>query len=259
VKPGVLRWIIIGLTVCYYSFTDAQSTSSTQFSNELRFARAIAKRWTGELTFTNAWMPSPPAAGLFNRYSQWAVGAWGHNYIAPKWRLSGGFFYYRKIEQEEPDQLKSNEFRLSGQASYYIKKIGYTVTSRSRVEWRFIENSDADYNSVVRLREQLKLIVAINGKSIRQGIFYGFGSEELFFKTPSDVNGDEFFDRNRFEIGAGYAVTNDMSIELYYTNEFVPRETNEMNHIINLDFNFKNLISNIRKRLSPPPQSSPDE
>jgi hypothetical protein len=259
VQPRVLRWIIIGLIVCYSSYTHSQSTSSTQFSNELRFARAIAKRWTGELTFTNAWMPSPPAAGLFSRYSQWAMGAWAHNYIAPKWRLSAGFFYYREIEQEEPEQLKSNEFRLSGQANYYIKKIGYTVTWRSRLEWRLIENSEADYNSVLRLREQLKLIVAINGKSIRQGIFYGFGSEELLFKTPSDDNGNEFFDRNRFEIGAGYAVTNDMSIELYYTNEFVPRETNQINHIINVDLNFKNLITNIRKRLSPPQNSLPED
>jgi len=258
-SPRVLRWIFIGLIVSYTSFTHAQSTSSTQFSSELRFSRALAKRWTGELTFTNGWMQSPPAAGLFSRYSQWSLGGWGHNYIAPKWRLSAGFFYYRKIEQEEPEQLKSNEFRLSGQTNYYIKKIGYAITSRSRLEWRYIENSEGNYNSVFRLREQVKMIVSINGKSIRQGIFYGFGSEELFFKTPSDVNGNELFDRNRFEIGAGYAVTNDMSIELYYTNEFLPRETNQFNHIINLDFNFKNLISNIRKRLSPPENSVPDD
>jgi hypothetical protein len=254
----VLRWIFIGLTVCSSSPTHAQSTSSAQFSNELRFSRAIAQRWTGELTFTISGC-NTSASGLFDSYSQWALGGWGHNYLAPKWRLSLGLQYYKKIEQDEPSQLKSNEFRVSGQTNFYLKKIGYTVTSRSRLEWLLIENTDGNYNSVIRLREQLKLIVPINGKSIRKGIFYGFGSEEIFFKTPSDIRGDEIFDRNRFEIGGGYAVTNDMSIELYYIHEFLPRETNETNHIINLDFIFQKPDQQYSEKLSQPQESLPDE
>lgn len=259
-NPRVLGWIFIGLIVCYTSVTHAQSTSTTQFSSELRFARPLAKRWSGEFTFTNTWMQSPPADNLFDKYSQWSLGGWGHNYISSKWRLSFGFFYHHRIESQEPLQTKSNEFRFSGQGSYYIKKIGYTITLRSRGEWRLIQNAgEGNYNSVIRLREQVKLLIPLNSKSIRQGVFYIFGSDEVFLKTPSDVAGDEVFDRNRFEAGGGYAITNDINVELYYANEFFPRDVNEINHLINLDFTFRNLVSNLRKKFSPPPPAAPDE
>jgi hypothetical protein len=255
----IFRSILFYSLICFASFAHAQSTSTTQFSSELRFARTLAKRWSGELSFTNLWIQSPPADGLFDKYSQWSLGGWGHNYISNKWRLSLGFFYYHKIESGEPAQIKSNELRLSGQGIYYIKKIGYTITNRSRLEWRNIQNSEGDYNSVLRLREQVKLVVPINAKSIRQGVIYGFGSEEVFLKTPSDVSGDEIFDRNRFDIGIGYAITNDVNVELYYANEFLPRETNQINSIINLDFSFRNLISNLKKRFFQPAPLVPDE
>ena len=237
----------------------SQSTSTTQFSNELRFARPLAKRWSGEIDFTNLWMQSPPADGLFNQYSQWSINAWGHNYISNKWRLSAGFFYYRKIESEEPAQNKSNEFRLSIQGIYYIKKIGYTITSRTRLEGREIQNSEGTYNGMLRLREQVKIIVPINAKSIRAKVFYAFSSEEIFLKTTSEATGEQIFDRNRFEIGGGYSITSDFNVELYYANEFLPRETNQINSIINLDFNFRNLLSNLRKRFFLPEPSVPDE
>jgi len=203
-------------------------------------------------------MQSPPADGLFNQYSQWSLGAWGHNYISSKWRISAGFTYYHKIESEEPAQSKSNEFRLSGQGIYYVKKIGYTITSRSRLEWRNLQDSANNYNSVLRLREQVRLIVPINAKSIREKVIYGFISEEVSFKTHSDVSGNEIFDRNRFDIGVGYAFTNDVNVELYYASEFLPRDVNQINHLFNLDFIFRNLIDNLKKQFSPPP-SAPDE
>lgn len=251
--------LIISSLVCFVSLAHAQSSSRSQFSNELKFARPLAKRWSAELSFNNEWMPSPPADGLLDKYSQWSLGGWAHNYIAKKWRVSGGFFLYHKIESSEPVQNKSNELRLSGQGIYYIKKIGYTITSRSRVEWRNIQNSEDTYNSVLRLRQQVKLVVPINAKSIREHVFYGFTSDEVFFKTPSDLIGDEIFDRNRFDIGIGYAITNDINVELYYANEFLPRETNQINNVINLDFSFRNLISNLKKRLFPSSPSAPDE
>ncbi|MFI5135178.1 MAG: DUF2490 domain-containing protein [Chitinophagales bacterium] len=203
-------------------------------------------------------MQSPPADGLFNAYSQWSLGGWGHNYISSRWRISLGFFYYHKIESDEPPQIKSNEFRFSGQGIYYIKKIGYTITSRSRLEWRNIQNSEGNYNGVLRFREQVKLVVPITAKSIREKVFYTFTSDEVFLKTQSDVTGNEIFDRNRFDIGVGYAITNDINVELYYANEFLPRETNQINSIFNLDFSFRNLERNLRKKFFPPAPLTPD-
>lgn len=258
-KVPVFYSVIVGLLVCFFSFVNGQSTSTTQFANELKFVRPLAKRWSGELDFTNVWMASPPANGLVDKYSQWSLGGWGHNYIAKRWRVSAGLFYYHKIESAEPAQSKSNELRLGGQGIYYVKRIGYTATTRSRLEWRNIQNSEGNYNSVLRLRQQLKLIVPINSKSIRAKVIYGFTSDEVYLKTPSDVAGEEIFDRNRFEIGAGYAFTNDIIVELYYANEFLPGEINQINNIINIDLSFKNLISNVRNKYFPPPSSIPDE
>ncbi|MGB3073703.1 MAG: hypothetical protein WBB36_00195 [Chitinophagales bacterium] len=99
----------------------SQNISSTQFANELKFSRPLAKRWSGELSFSSNWMQSPPADGLFDKYSQWSVGGWGHNYIAAKWRISLGILYYHNLEIDEPQQMKSNEIRFSGQGIYYIK------------------------------------------------------------------------------------------------------------------------------------------
>jgi hypothetical protein len=258
-KARIAFRLIFSLLVCFVSHSSAQSTSTTQFSNELKFVRPLAKRWSGEFSFTNEWMKSPPADGLFDKYSQWSLGGWGHNYIANRWRISLGFFYYHQIESEEPVQMKSNEFRFSGQGNYYIKKIGYTITSRSRLEWRNIQNSEDIYNIVFRLREQMKLVVPINAKVIRERVFYTFTSDEVFLKTQSDVTGDDIFDRNRFEIGMGYSITKDINVELYYANEFLPRETNQVNSIINFDFSFRNLIDNLRKRYFTPSENTPDE
>ena len=237
----------------------AQNTHATQFSNELRFARPLAQRWSGEFTFSNTWMPTPPADGLFDKYSQWSLGGWGHNYIAKRWRLSLGAFFYHKLEIGEPEQISTNELRFSGQGIYYIKKIGYTVTSRSRLEWRNLQDADDNYNTVLRLRQQVKLIVPLNAKSIRERVIYFFASDEVFFKTPSDVAGDEVFDRNRFDLGLGYSITNNVNVELYYTNEWVPRERSEINSIINLDFSFRNLLDNLRKKYFTPTENVPDE
>lgn len=238
---------------------NSQSTSATQFSSELRFARTLAKRWSGEVTFTNNWIQSPPADGLFDQYGEWSIGSWGHYYIAAKWRISLGASIYHKLELEDPQQHKSNEIRFSGQGTYYIKKIGYTISARSRLEWRNVQDAEQHFQSVLRLREQLKIVVPINAKSIREGIIYGFGSDELFFKTPSDATGDEIFDRNRFEIGMGYAITNDVTVELYYTNVFLPRDTDQVNSVFNLDFSFRNLVENMKKRFSQTRVPVPDD
>ena len=247
------------LSIAFFESAYSQSTSTTQFSNELRFARTLAKRWSGEITFTNTWMQSPPADGLFDQYAEWSLGGWGHNYIAAKWRISLGAFYYHKLEVDEPQQLKSNEIRFSGQGTFYIKKIGYTITGRSRLEWRNVQDAERNFETVLRLREQVKMVVPINSKNIREGVFYGFASEEIFLKTPSDDFGNEIFDRNRFDVGAGYVLTHDVTVELYYSNVFIPREVNQVNSVVNLDFSFRNLAENIKKRFSPPPVALPDE
>jgi hypothetical protein len=75
-------------------------------------------------------------------------------------------------------------------------------------------------------------------------------SEELFFKPDSKSTGVTFFDRNRFEVGAGYLFTDDIQLELSYVNEFMPRDDrNEMYNIVSLTLSFNNLIMNLKNSL----------
>lgn len=42
---------------------------------------------------------------------------------------------------------------------------------------------------------------------------YAFASDEIFFKTKSQVCGPDVFDRNRAALGLGFDLTADMKIE----------------------------------------------
>jgi hypothetical protein len=81
-------------------------------------------------------------------------------------------------------------------------------------------------------------------------------SEELFFKPDAKSTGVTFFDRNRFEVGAGYLFTDDIQLELTYVNEFLPRDdSNEMYNIVSLTLSLNNLLLNLTKGLKPKPEA----
>jgi hypothetical protein len=95
----------------------------------------------------------------------------------------------------------------------------------------------------------IKYTKPLNGKVLRKGIVYLAASEELFFKPDAKSTGVTFFDRNRFELGGGYMVTDDFQVELTYVNEFVPRDNgNEIYNIVSLTVTFNNLLSHIKER-----------
>jgi hypothetical protein len=53
-----------------------------------------------------------------------------------------------------------------------------------------------------------------------------------------------------FLVGGGYMITDDLQIELAYTNEFVPRDNgNILNNLTSFTITTNNLFSNIRKNI----------
>ena len=115
-----------------------------------------------------------------------------------------------------------------------------------------MQNEDGVFEDKYRYRQQLKFIMPLNSNFLRGGVFYFLTSEELFLKPKAKTSGINFFDRNRFEIGGGYLVTDDIQLELTYTNEFLPRdETNEMYNCIVLTVTFNNPLPNLKKIISP--------
>jgi hypothetical protein len=120
-----------------------------------------------------------------------------------------------------------------------------------RGEFRYMMNSDGVFEDKYRYRQMLKFVKPINSQVLRQGVFYFLTTEELLLKPEAKTKGINFFDRNRFDIGGGYQITDDLAVELAYLNEYVPRDTgNDIYNVLEFTLTFNNLFPNIRKRFT---------
>ncbi len=244
---------LIILTCFIYALpigASAQLSSYGQFWNEFAFTRSIGTRWALELNLGQAWSGSESEKGnIFSHNAQLYARLWIHYYASPRWKLSYFYAYYDNKEVPEIDQRTYAELRSAFQGIYYIKKTNYTLNTRVRVEDRHVSDTNGDFEASYRFRAQLRLVYPLNGKFLRQGVYYGLASEEVFFKTASSVTGNQFFDRNRLTLGFGYNFTDDFQVELSYANEWLPRPSrSEMIHAIQLNFVFNNLWQNLSNR-----------
>jgi hypothetical protein len=244
-KSFVLFLLIISLGA------EAQNASYTQLANELQFARAINDKWAAETWLGGAFSNTPSEDRVLSTNIQRYFFLWAHYYLSPKWKLSSSFAYYYNKDVPDIGQYFSPEYRLTLQAVYYIHKTGYTLTTRMRGEFRYMMNEDGVYEDKYRYRQMLKFVKPINSQVLRQGIFYFLTTEELLFKPQAKTKGVDFFDRNRFDIGAGYQITDDLAVELAYLNEFVPRDNgNQVYNVLEFTLTFNNLFQNLWKKLS---------
>jgi hypothetical protein len=98
----------------------------------------------------------------------------------------------------------------------------------------------------------LKFVKPINSQVMRQGVVYFLTAEELLFKPNAKTEGLTFFDRNRFEIGGGFLITDNLQVELAYLNEFVPRDDgNELYNAMEITLTLNNLLPNLKKQIFP--------
>lgn len=253
-KPIIIRYklrLSLMATVLFISYYGvAQTNKYAQFWNEFAFTRSLKGKWVGELNLGQTWSSTPENNKPFYVNSQLYVRAWIHYYAGPRWKLSAFFSYFYNRAVPELSQKKLPEFRTAYQGTYYFHKVGYTWLARLRLEDRKIRTEEGIWEATYRFRTQMKLVWPINGKSIRKGIVYAIGSDELFFKTGALVTGSQFFDRNRLTLGAGYSFTDDFQIELTYANEYLPREgADEMYNAFQMNFSINNFFSNIKKNL----------
>lgn len=248
--------IYISTLTCLFLLANSTAKSqgtnqSGQFWNEFAFTKTFNERAVAELDLGQTWTGSPSNKGILSYYSQFYVRGWFHYTASPKWRLSIFYAWYYNKYVPEIDQREYPEGRLALQSIYFIKRTRYILSTRFRMEDRHISNKEGAFEGVYRFRDQIKLIYPFNNRTIVKGTVYGLGSEEVFFKTPSDIAGDQFFDRNRFTIGAGYSFTDDIQIELTYANEYLPRpSTNELYNAVQLNFSINNLFPDLKKKLS---------
>ncbi len=251
-KPGFNHWerVIVFLFFLLLPFSiNAQTTSYTQLANEMQFARAINDKWAGEAWFGGTFSNTPSDDKVFIQIFR-GISLWAHYYLSPKWKLSSSFAYYYNKDVPDIGQYFSPEYRLTLQAVYYIHKTGYTLATRMRVDFRYMMNADGEFDDNYRYRQMLKFVKPLNSQVLRKGVIYFLTTEELLFKPHAKTKGVNFFDSNRFDIGWGYQITDDLAVELAYLNEFVPRDGgNHIYNVLEFTLTFNNLFPNIRKKL----------
>ncbi|MDI1353794.1 MAG: DUF2490 domain-containing protein [bacterium] len=217
--------------------------------NDFTFTRPIAGKWASEINIGNTYSNSPVNKNPFAYVTQYMARYWMHYYLNARWKLSLFSAYFYNYDVPEVGQVLAPEIRIAPQAVYYIHKRGYTLSTVSRVEIRFKNMEKKGYTDSYRYFQNLKYLHPINSKIIRQGVWYSIAVEEAFINLPSGNGTKMNFDRNRFNLGAGYCFTEGLLIELCYVNEYVPRAgNNEMYHHISTSIVFNNFRSNIKKR-----------
>lgn len=124
--------------------------------------------------------------------------------------------------------------------------------TRMRGEFRYMMNADGDFEDKYRYRQMLKFVKPLNSQVMRQGVVYLLTAEELLFKPNAKTKGINFFDRNRFEIGAGYLIKDNLQVEMAYLNEFMPRDNgNEVYNAMELTLTLSNLLPNLKRHIFP--------
>jgi len=229
----------------------AQTTSYTQLGNELQFVRAISDKVAAEVYFGGTFSNTASDPRVLSTNIQRYISGWVHYYYTPRWKFSFSPAYYYNKDVPDIGQYFSPEWRFTLQGMYYFHKTGYTLLTRMRGEFRLMMNEEGVYEDKYRYRQMIKYVKPINGKMLRKGVAYFVTTEELLFKPEAKTKGVNFFDRNRFEVGGGYLVTDDFQLELTYVNEFVPRDKgNEIYNLIAFTATFNNPLTNLRKRVS---------
>ena len=165
--------------------------------------------------------------------------------------------YYDNLQVPEIDQKNSKEYRFALQGLYFINKIGYTLYTRGRAEFRYVNVEQSGYEYAFRYRQEVKYQKPINSKSFRKGVYYVLAKDEIFLRANTIEGSKSFFDKNRFTIGGGYVLTDNVQLELSYINEFLARaDGNKIVNAISFTLVFNNLLSHIRQQLN---KSKPGE
>jgi len=228
-----------------------QNTTYSQFWNEIQFNQTISEKWSTEIDVATSYSSTESSSNLFDNTIQRSLRGWAHYYYSPRWKFSTFVAYLNNKDVPEIGQFESPEWRFALQGIYYFHKTGYTLSTRMRTEFRHMRNQDDEYENVFRYRQQVKYIQPINSKILRSGVIYAIASDEIYLKSGAKVTGESFFDRNRFNIGAGYLFSDDIQIELTYCNEFLPRNNgNQTTNAASLTLSFNNLLRNIKKKIA---------
>lgn len=234
----------------------AQTEEYTQMSAELQLSKTINQKLTASVWLGTGFSNTPTDIKPLHTNIQDYIFGWVDYYYSARWKFSSSIAYFVNNDVPDIGQYYAPEWRLTLMGVYYIHKLGYTLSTRMRGEFRLLKNEKGEFYDQYRYRQMLKYTKPFNSKVLRMGTFYGFSSDEIFLRANVKTKGLNFFDRNRFELGAGYLITDDIQIELGYSNEYLPRDGgNQLYQSMNISLSMNNLWSTIKKHLGTNPPS----
>ncbi|PIF34500.1 uncharacterized protein DUF2490 [Flavobacterium sp. 9] len=249
VRQSFSKKIWYFLLIIASTHLQAQTDKLNQFWNEYDFTKDLSQKWVLQFDAGLVTSSTPEDSDIFHNITQFYIRPWAHYYPSQRWKVSVFYAYYSNQNVPELNQRKAPEFRTAIQATYNLVKLPQIkVNLRARIEDRHIENDDHYLEAVERFRFQIKAVCPVTTFGLKTKAMYVFASDELFFKTKSQVSGPDLFDRNRASLGVGFTLIDNIQLEVAYANEFMPRDpTNKMVNAIQLKGIFNNFFPTLLK------------
>ncbi|MBU3661941.1 MAG: DUF2490 domain-containing protein [Bacteroidetes bacterium] len=217
-----------------------------QLWNEALMSTRINKKWVAKLDlFWSLSSDKEDKNYIVKHPINYGIRAGAHYFLKPKFRLTPTLGYWYNLEVPAINQKAQWEIRPALDAQVFQVFGRFTLFNRLRYESRFIKEIESNNNNhQLRLRYMPKIFMAINGKVIRERIFYTILSDEIFL-----IPGDEvLINQNRFTTGLGYCFTNNFTIETTWMKRLsnVKNQPDVINNVISLSCTFNNFLQNFK-------------
>ncbi len=225
---------------------DKKINNTTQLWSEADLLGRISKKLKWQCDFQYS-RQSPYEKISFLKYGeQLTIRPWIHYYPVPSIKLSAfaGLWYNYPIS--DMGQRDYPEYRIAFQGQFYKLLGTNTISNRFRTEIREIKDRGNIFETVFRGRYMLKYQKLLCHKIYDKKSAYTILSNELFINGESKVTGYKLFDQNRFFIGLGYNISDNLAVETGYYNQYAyhSHDSNfDSNHIWQVSIIIDNLTN----------------
>ena len=141
---------------------------------------------------------------------------------------------YAHVVSHPDGKSAFEEDRIWQQLLHNFEPIGsLSLQSRTRLEQRFIENSD---ETGYKIRQMIRLTMPSSISSKLRWVAY----DEYFINlNDTDYGARRGFDQNRAFLGMNWAFAPDLKFEIGYLNQYVNAKNTDLdNHVLSSTLNF---------------------
>jgi hypothetical protein len=236
--------LILSIQGFYAVAQNLSVNPTTQNWSEIDMLGRLGNHWKWQTDIQYS-RQSPYENLDFLKYNeQLTLRAWLHYYLKPTIKLSGfaGLWYNYAISEVGAREFP--EYRTAIQFQTYKFWGRNMMTNRIRSEFREIKDIHDHFELVIRGRYLLKFQHLFNSEVYERNAWYGILFDEVFLNGGSEVTGYKPFDQNRVFAGVGYYITDNISLETGYFNQFVHHAHNtnfDSNHIWQISLIFDNI------------------